>query len=187
MEADRLTNAEKILLTVDRHLTTPVDITLYGRAAITLGYPGLLIGQEQSLDVDAVLWNGQAEFLLRETDFWAALEAANHDMETSGLYMSHLFDESQVILTPDWRQHRVVIPGEWRRLSVSRLGDGDLLLSKMMREDALDLTDAQLIIRAAGFGEADVLHWIDRARVPDSAEVQDAFGKVSKRILSTLR
>ncbi len=102
-----MTNAEKILDALDARLNGPVELTLYGRAALVLGFANPPAAYTRSRDVDAVLWLGQAEQLAEQTNFWTAIEEVNARFSTDDLYLSHLFTEDQVILRPDWRQWRV--------------------------------------------------------------------------------
>ena len=48
-------------------------------------------------------------------------------------------------LTPKWKDQRVQIEGSWTKLKVYRLGDADLFLTKLMRNDPQDITDAQFV------------------------------------------
>lgn len=168
-----MTNAERLLLRLDALLDAPVDLTLYGRAALALGYPLPKPEFARSMDVDAVLWLGQAELLERSGNFWEALDRLNAEFEASGLYMTHLFDETQVILSPDWRIQRVPIPLGTTRLSISRLADADLMLSKLMRYDPIDLDDLRFIVTASGLSPEAVARAIGSARVPDSDEIRE--------------
>lgn len=170
-----MSNAERLLNRLDVLLDTTVDLTLYGRAALLLGYPDPKREYALSLDVDAVLWIGQAEALERNGNFWEALEQINDEFEEDGLYMTHLFDEDQVILRPNWRDERVVLPGNYRHLAIHRLGDADLMLSKMMRYDPTDLDDLAFVIERSGFAPAEVGVIINTARLPDSEEIREQF------------
>ncbi len=174
-----MNHARVILDTLDGFLTQPVELTLFGRAALQLGFPAPPAEYAQSLDVDAVLWTGQAESLRNQTNFWSALDQTNEALAPQGLYISHLFEDAQVVLTPEWRSQRMPIAGPWRQLQVFRLGDGDLLLSKLMRYDPLDLEDARFIIAATGWDRATVRSWIQRARVPPLAEIREQFEQCS--------
>ena len=69
-----MTHAERILGCLDGHLTCRVELTLYGRAALTLGFHETPEDYALSRDVDAVLWLGQAEALSESTNFWEAVE-----------------------------------------------------------------------------------------------------------------
>ena len=126
-----MTYAERILGELDGQLDGVVELTLYGWAAFLLGFEDPPIQFSQSMDVDAVLWLGQADEMEENTNFWDALEQANKALEPEGFYMSHLFEEDQVILKADWKANRKPIPGNWNNLNLYRLSDQDLLLSKL--------------------------------------------------------
>lgn len=170
-----MSNADKILCRLDELLETNVDLTLYGRAALLLGYSSPKREYALSLDVDAVLWIGQAEELERNGNFWEALAQINEEFEADGLYMTHLFDEDQVVLRPDWREKRVRIERTFRRLMLYRLADDDLLLSKMMRYDPTDLDDLAFVIGQSGYDAARVAGIVEKARLPDSEEIREQF------------
>jgi len=168
-----MSNAERLLNRLDELLDVPVDLTLYGRAALLLGYPDPKREYALSLDVDVVLWIGQAEELERCGNFWTALEQINDEFEEDGLYMTHLFDEDQVVLRPTWRNERVAITKPYRHLDLHRLADADLLLSKMMRYDPTDLDDLAFVVGRSGLGPDDVAVIIGQARLPDSDEIHE--------------
>ena len=50
-----MSNPLRILQTFDRHLTGPAEMTLFGRAALALGFPAALPGFHNTRDVDAIL------------------------------------------------------------------------------------------------------------------------------------
>jgi len=181
-----MTNAERILAFLDEQLTSPVELTLYGRAALHLGFPETPREYALSRDVDAVLWLGQAEELNQQTNFWDAIERVNRELADQELYISHFFTEDQVILRPDWRSNRVALQGEWKHLELYRLGDTDLLLSKLMRDDPIDRGDAQFIARVAKLGVSDITSAIADARVPESPDIQEQFALASQKLLETL-
>ena len=186
METGRVTNAERLLRALDAQLQDGVELTLYGRAALALGFPNAPSDFALSRDVDAVLALGQAEALLATTNFWAAVQTTNDDLADEDLYISHFFTEDQVILLPDWQINRVQLDGEWIRLRLYRLGNLDLLLSKLMRDDPLDMGDARFIASAAGLSRGQVEEAIRRARVPDSPEIREQFALASSRLLQHL-
>ena len=78
-----MTYAEQILGELDRRLDAVIDLTIYGRAAFLLGFEDPPEQFSQSLDVDAVLWLGQAEELGRESDFWEAIEQVNAELASA--------------------------------------------------------------------------------------------------------
>ena len=180
-----MTNAEQILSLLDSELTSPVDLTLYGRAALHLGFSRAPQDHALSRDVDAVLWIGQAEELNEKTNFWQAVERVNEQLADQELYISHLFTESQVILRPNWHDERVALHGGWTQLSLHRLGDVDLLLSKLMRDDPIDRADAQFIVEAAHLSLLDITQAIAAARVPEIPEIQEQFKLASRKLLDT--
>jgi hypothetical protein len=178
MEARRMntsSNAWRILSTLDAHLDSPVELTLYGRAAIYLGFPQPPEETAFSRDVDAVLWLGQAEEMAAKTNFWEALERTNEQLADDGLYISHLFVEDQVILRLCWREVRAAIASDLRRLTVYRRSDLDLLLSKLMRDDAQDLRDALHIAAAGALTDGQIQEAFQQAVVPDVPEIADQF------------
>ena len=126
-----MSHADRILACLDANLTSRIELTLYGRAALTLGFDETPEDYALSRDVDVVLWLGQAEALNESTNFWEAVDQTNKDLAEDELYVSHFFTEDQVVLLPDWRESRVALPGTYRHLDLYRLGDLDLLLSKL--------------------------------------------------------
>lgn len=181
-----MTNAERILHSLDGHLSSRVELTLYGRAALTLGFSETPEDYALSHDVDAVLWVGQAEALSESTDFWEAVASANNELAGDGLYISHFFTEDQVILLPAWRANRVELPAVWSHLSLYRLGNLDLLLSKLMRDDAIDQSDARFIVDRAALDRAGIEWALDAAIIPDSTEIREQFAIASQRLLGSL-
>ena len=173
MGACAMTNAEKLLSRLDELLENEVDLTLYGRAALLLGFRATPPDFALSLDVDAVLWIGQAEALEQGSNFWEALEQVNLEFEEDGLYMTHLFDEDQVVLRDNWIHERVIVSLPFDHLKLYRLADADLLLSKLMRYDPTDLDDLAFIIRTSGFAPAEVGAILKQARLPDSIEIHE--------------
>ena len=178
-------NAWRILSTLDGHLDSPVELTLYGRAAIYLGFSQPPEETAYSRDVDAVLWMGQAEELAEQTNFWNALEKTNELLAADGLYISHLFVEDQVILRPCWREARVAIPAPLQKLRLFRLSDLDLLLSKLMRDDAQDLRDALHIATAGALTDEQIRDAFTQAVVPPIPEITEQFAICRTKFLQS--
>src|SRR5262245_50892009 len=111
-----ISNAQRILAALDHRLNSRIELTLYGRAALHLGFPNPPDEFALSLDIDAVFWVGQAQELADHSNFWEAVEETNRELAAQELYASHFFEETQVILRPTWRQARVQIPGNWKQL-----------------------------------------------------------------------
>lgn len=181
-----MTNAERILAELDSRLSVHVELTLYGRAALGLGYEAPPAEFAQSVDVDVILAPGQAEALLESTNFWEAIEETNGALAETGLYVSHLFMADQVILTGSWQDYRVRVDGPWCHLELYRLGDEDLLLSKLMRDDPHDRGDALFIANRAGIGVRELEELLNRAVVPESAEIAEQFRAASQSLIRSL-
>lgn len=168
-------NARRILKRLDELVDCPAEITLYGRAALHLGFSNPLPEHARSLDVDVVLWLGQAEELAAAGNFWDALAQLNREFDADGLYLSHLFDEDQVVLSPHWRDRRVAIDMPMTHLRLARLADPDLALSKLMRYDPTDLTDLLFIVSAGNLSAEVMRLEMDAARIPDIPEIREQF------------
>jgi hypothetical protein len=181
-----MNNAETILTHLDRKLNTRIELTLYGRAALALGFDHPPDEYALSRDVDAVFWKGQAEMLLETTNFWEAVNDINNELADQELYISHFFEEDQVILRPDWRAHRVTVKGAWHYLDLFRLGDIDLLLSKLMRDDPIDHQDALFIYEQGHLDVTTVTRAFQAARFPDIPEIYEQFTLASRRLLKAI-
>ncbi len=178
--------AERILGELARRLRKPVELTLYGRAAFLLGFDDAPTQFSQSLDVDVVLWLGQAEELKRATNFWEAIEETNEVLAPEGFYISHLFVEDQVILTAEWKRNRARIGKRWPNLDLYRLSDEDLLLSKLMRDDPQDRQDALFIVGRRSWSPDGLKRLFAMARVPEIAEVAEQFELASRKLLAAI-
>ncbi|MCP4398330.1 MAG: hypothetical protein GY801_13660 [bacterium] len=182
-----MNNAERILTALDRKLNACVELTLYGRAALFLGFESPPQEYALSKDVDAVFWKGQAEMLLETTNFWEAVNAVNRELADQELYISHFFEETQVILRPNWREQRVKINQSWNTLILYRLGDIDLLLSKLMRDDPIDLEDALFIYEHGTLDTETLKRAFQETRIPDIPEIKEQFELASQRFLRSIK
>ena len=180
-----MSNAATILRALDRHLTKATPLVLYGRAALVLGFPHPPPDTAFSMDVDVILTREQSATLDDDVAFWAALEGTNADLAPSGLYVTHLFDEDQVILRPQWQDFLVAVHlPDCRWLTLSRPHALDLLLTKMMRGlDPQDMADAQFIIQAEALTVDQVSEAIRTARLPEVEEIRAAFHEAKARVL----
>lgn len=104
-----MSNPLRILRTIDRHLTLPAEITLFGRSALALGYSPAPAHFHNTKDVDGILPLSWLQPPVGHEDFWRAVQLANSELEADGLYLTHLFREVDVILQPDWLTRRVRI------------------------------------------------------------------------------
>lgn len=178
-----MSNAETLLQALDERLDSAVELTLYGRAALQLGFESPPEEYAISHDVDAVFWMGQAEELASSGNFWDAIEDLNEAYADQELYISHFFEEDQVILQPEWKANRKWIDGTWKHLSLYRLGDEDLFLSKLMRNDPIDQSDATFIVERAGLTSERIRQIIDNARIPEIREVREQFALCASRFV----
>lgn len=179
-----MNNPLRILQTLDRHLTASAELTIFGRAALALGYPGSPETFVTTHDVDAILplsWLAAED---ENVDFWLAQQRTNAELESEGLYFTHLFRESDVILTPDWLKARVRIPLQCQRLTVFRPSTLDLILTKMARADENDLSDIQFLLRQERVGTDTLRDAWRIARVPDVTEIQELFRAAQPKVIA---
>lgn len=182
-----MNNPLHILQTLDRHLTQPAEITIFGRAALALGFPNSPALFATTHDVDAILplaWFAAGD---QNLDFWEAQQKTNAELEPEGLYITHLFRESEVILTPDWLAHRVRVAVELPKLSIWRPSSLDLVLSKMARGDENDLTDLRFLLQEGSIRAGDLSSVFARARLPDVAETRELFRAAQPKVLEIAR
>lgn len=181
-----MNNVMKILNLLDKKVDSDIELTLYGRAALLLGFEYSPEEFALTRDVDAIFWIGQAEMLLDTTNFWQAVEEVNLELADQDLYISHFFVENQVILGRNWPDHREKIDGEWKKLTLYRLGNTDLLLSKLMRDDPIDIEDAIFIYKNARLNEKMVRSAIRDAIIPDIPEIKEQFESASANFIERL-
>jgi hypothetical protein len=179
-----MNNPLRILQTLGRHLAARAEITLFGRAALALGYTPCPAAFAATHDVDAILplaWLAAED---ENLDFWEAQQRTNAELEPEGLYLTHLFRESEVILTPDWLSRRVRIPLELQRLAVFRPATLDLILTKMARGDANDLADIEFLLTREPLTVDQLRAAFAHARVPDLPETQALFRAAQPKVLA---
>ena len=67
------------------------------------------------------------------------------------------------------------INGLWKNPKVYRLGDIDLFLSKLMRNDAQDIADAKFVVDQSEWDQNEIRQIISLACVPDIPEIREQF------------
>lgn len=180
-------NPLRILESLDRHLRAPAEINLFGRSALALGYarsPALFAATE---DVDAILplgWLAEGD---QHIGFWEAQQRTNAELESEGLYLTHLFREVDVILRPDWLRWRVQIPLAMRHLQVFRPATLDLILTKMARADANDLADIRFLLEREPVTTGQLQEAFVKARLPDVPEIQALFSAAQPAVLALVQ
>lgn len=167
-------NPSRLLAFLDARVDGVIDLTLFGRAALALGFPNHTV-YARTVDVDIILVEGQAESFVENTNFWEVVQQMNDAFAGEGLYMSHFFTEEQIILRPHWHDVRVRLDGSYEHLALYRPANEDLFLSKLMRFDPIDLEDARFIWSQAGWNKEQVQEIIRAARIPDIAEIREQF------------
>lgn len=171
-----MSHPELIIRTLDSHLSKPTGLILYGRAALALGFPAAPHAFHATMDVDAILPEVEMTAIESDDAFWEAIEKTNEQLENSGLYLTHLFTDSQIILRPDWLKHLVPIPLEGLQfLQLRRPSAGDLILTKMMRIDPQDRSDIEFLLSQTTLNAEQLENLIASARIPDLSEIREAF------------
>ncbi|MBC8003383.1 MAG: hypothetical protein H7X97_12420 [Opitutaceae bacterium] len=178
-------NPTLILQTVDRNLDHPVRLVLYGRAALWLGFDTAPPEAAKTQDVDAIISLTQSEELARDPQFWDAVDAANADLASRGLYMTHLFGEQDVFLRTGWQESIVAVTRpSLRWLKLFRPATIDLILTKMMRgNDPQDMADAKFLVKQAGITRAQLQKAFAEMKPIELVELRDAFNCAKPPVL----
>jgi len=168
-------NSLRILRTLDKYLEREIDLVVYGKSALHLLYDGdSRIGVTN--DVDLIVPEIQVKTFDQRVDFWDALEKTNEELESTGLYLSHIFDEKQVILHPSWFSSKLkILIGRLNHLNIFVPSPMDLILTKMMRIDPLDRADMVFIFEKSEIKPEKLQNYCLAAICPDQLEIRDAF------------
>ncbi len=165
-----------ILRTLDRHLTQPFDLYVYGRSALALGFPSAPQAIHTTMDVDAILPTRDLIAIESNDDFWRAQEATNRELDETGLYFTHLFEEKQVVLGASWLTRVIPIPGlSFEKLHLFRPATEDLVLTKMMRVDPQDREDIEFLLQQPDFSPARLSDVLAEVMIPEIPEIHYAF------------
>jgi hypothetical protein len=184
-----MSNAEIIARTLDGLLDHEVSLVAYGRASIALGFDQVPEAVGRSLDMDVILRFSNAAELEADDQFWEAQAMVNTVLEKKGLYMTHLFEEDQVFLRPEWEQHIVPVlrpPTRW--LKLFRPATIDLILTKMMRgDDPQDMQDVDFLIHHDHITPEQMEPAFATVRMPDIQELRDAFSRALPVVRALLK
>lgn len=177
-----MNDASAIADALDRHLSAPTEIIVYGAAALLLDqqFAERLVGRRTN-DLDIIVPASREMQVDADSQFWHSIEATNRELEPRGLFISHIFPESQVVLTPDWHLHLCPIDGPWRKLRVKRPRILDLILSKMGRGDAADLADVQTMLVLERAVHDRVITPEQLALAAEMARVPEAYREIFPR------
>ena len=172
-------NPTRVLTTLDRHLNHEVSLVIYGRAALCLGFDQPREEFANTEDVDGTIRLSQSDALSNDAGFWDAIEATNEELETDGLYLTHLFRADQVFLRADWERHiQPIARPTTKHLNLLRPATIDLILTKMMRgADDLDMEDITFLVHSEPVTLAAIERAFEQVRLPDVPELQQAFEK----------
>ncbi|MDB6110387.1 MAG: hypothetical protein JWR69_2137 [Pedosphaera sp.] len=179
-----MSNPLRILRTLDQHLTLPAEITLFGRSALALGYPQSPAHFHNTQDVDGILPLAWLQPPDEHEDFWQAVQRTNAELDSDGLYLTHLFRELDVILQPDWLDRRLELALGLRKLAVFRPATIDLVLTKMARGDDDDLQDIRFLLQQESLTQKRLEAAFARARVPNVPEIQELFSRARPKVLA---
>ncbi len=185
--------AQTIAETLDRHLTQPTEVVVFGAAALLLDrkFAGRLAGRSTN-DVDIIIPKEREMRVDADRTFWRAVEKTNQELEPKGLYITHIFPEREVALTPEWKQHLVPLHNDkLAKLSLQRPRMLDLVVSKMGRGDVQDLVDVRGMLRlhreatGAQLTGNEVAQAARRAQVPEA--YREIFPRACERIVAVAR
>ncbi|MBM3882793.1 MAG: hypothetical protein FJ387_24230 [Verrucomicrobia bacterium] len=182
-------NPERLLLALDESLDHQVQLIIYGRSALWLGFHHPPAVAAATFDVDAIVPDARVRALADDSRFWDARDAVNRRFKAEGLYITHLFPESEVFLRRDWAEH--IIPITRLRLShldLFRPATLDLVLTKMMRgNDEQDMADAEFMIRHDRITEGQLIEAFSRMNPVGLVELRDAFARAKPVVLELAR
>ncbi len=175
------TEAELILRTLDRHLSGPAEIRIFGGAALVLGY-----GRQRSTeDADLLMDDAECAVLVDTADFGNAIDRTNAELEPLGLYLTHIWGPEQQVLAPGWRERcRPLALNGLVHLRLSMLGPLDIIVSKLARADEIDLQDILWLVANEHLSPGQVWAGVDKAVAPDI--LVDAFAEARTRLARVL-
>ena len=173
-----MTNPERILRELDRHLRRPTRLILFGRAALALGFEPPDPTFAATRDVDMILPSVDMASIESDDQFWEAVDQTNRELEPSGLYITHLFGDDQIVIRPDWLDRIVPITFGLQQARLFRPASLDLLMTKMMRNDPQELEDIRFLLRREQISRCDIEGAVRTARVPDLPELRTIFAEM---------
>jgi hypothetical protein len=181
-----MTNAERIVSTLDSLLDHEVSLVIYGRAAVALGFTSPPREVANSLDVDVILRDSHTAALDADDQFWDSQAAVNAKLDREGLYMTHLFGERQVFLRRQWESEILpVLRPPLKFLRLFRPATIDLILTKMMRgNDEQDMQDVDFMIRHDRITQQEIEDAFRDAVIPDIVELRDAYALARPTVLA---
>ena len=182
-------NPERLLLALDAGLDHAVRLIIYGRSAVWLGFDNPPAAAAITKDVDAIIPTEQVQILAEDLQFWDSRDALNERFKSEGLYITHLFPETEVFLRRNWLNQIVPVTRlRLAHLDLFRPATVDLVLSKMMRgSDPQDMADAEFMIRHDRITETQVLEAFAQMKPVELVELREAFAKARPLVLKFAR
>jgi hypothetical protein len=170
-------NPEIILNELNLLLSKPFELTIFGASALNLGFPGNM--GELTRDVDLVIPAKDAPEIDVNEDFWKAQVELNKRLEPDGLYMTHIFNDHQVVLTKEWVRARVSVDlPTCDKIIAFRPSTSDLILTKMMRNDMEDKEHISFLLKQEEFTDERLLTLFSNAVLPDEPIIRDIFSSM---------
>ena len=181
-----MSNAARIVTTLDSLLTVEASLILYGRASIALGFENPPAATLRSLDVDALLTTSYESAFAEVPEFWVAQEKLNQVLDDEGLYMTHIFPADMVFLRRQWESEIIpVLRPTLRHLRLFRPATLDLILTKMMRgNDEQDMQDVDFMIRHDRITRSQIEGAFRDAVIPEGVELRDAYDRAKPTVLT---
>ncbi len=178
-------NPATLARALDRFLDHEVQLIIYGRAAIALGFENPPPATLKTFDIDAIIRTHTIEELSNDENFWNAKDEVNELFKDRGLYITHLFGEEQVFLRNNWKEHVVPITSiSTENLQLFRPAAIDLVLTKMMRgDDEQDMEDARFLINHDRITREQLIEAFAMANLTDTVELHDAFERAKPIVL----
>jgi hypothetical protein len=155
---------------------------------LALGFDNSPLSFQATLDVDAILPEVELTRIEEDDQFWEAIEKTNDELQSTGLYITHLFVDSQIILSSNWLDN--ILPIELSglmHLKLYRPSVSDFVLTKMMRIDPQDRMDISFLISRSETLLKEIEVTLATARVPDIPEIKEAFEQNSLWLLDKSR
>jgi len=128
-----------------RHVSSPVDLVLFGGGAMVLAYRS----QRSTEDLDILIDESQLR-IYADHGFGDVIEATNRELEPRGFYIRHLWSPAQEVLVQGWQERLTPIEAWWGNplLQFRAISPIDMIASKLPRFDEIDREDIRFLITA---------------------------------------
>lgn len=155
--------AIRILRELDGRLSQRCTLRIIGGASLILAY-----GFDRATeDVDMILDDSEFQFLVDECNWEHAIEETNRILDSSGLYISHIWDPTQQILTPQWREScKPIELIQFKNIQLTTIAPIDIAISKLARFDAGDVADVEYLFMNNWLKAREIESAISTAQVP---------------------